>query len=147
VPNVYAALFTHLVFSTKHREPLLSPELRPRLFEYIGGICRNIECVLIAAGGVEDHVHLLVQRHPTKSESEILRIVKANSSRWLKQFAPAFAWQKGGGAFSVGVNHLDSVRAYLAKQEEHHKSTSFQDEFLRFLKTAKVEFDPRYVME
>lgn len=147
MPNVYSALYTHLVFSTKLREPVLRPEVRPRLFEYIGGICRNTRCSLVAAGGVEDHVHLLVRRHPSRSESDVLRDIKANSSRWLKSHVPAFTWQDGGGAFSVGPQDQEAVRRYLADQEAHHRRTTFQDEYLKFLRMYAIEYDPKYVFE
>ena len=145
MPNTYSALYTHLVFSTKNREPNLSKSLRSKLFAYIGGICRNIHCSLVDAGGVEDHVHLLVRRHTSKCESDIMRDVKANSSRWIKEFIPDFAWQDGGGAFSVGASDLDAVREYFAGQEEHHRTLSFKEEFVRFLKKYEVEYDPDYV--
>lgn len=145
MPNTYSALYTHLVFSTKHREPLLGAELRPRLFAYMGGICRNIDCSLVDAGGVEDHVHLLIRRHPSRCESDILRDVKANSSRWLKEFVPVFAWQDGGGAFSVGPQDLGAVRDYLAGQEDHHRIEEFKEEFVRFLRKYEIEFDEKYV--
>lgn len=147
MPNTYSALYTHLVFSTKHRTPMISNEIKPRLFQYMGGICRNISCALVDAGGVADHVHLLVRRHPSKCESDIMRDVKANSSKWMKQFVPDFRWQDGGGAFSVGPQDLDSVRDYFSIQEEHHKSESFQDEYLKFLNKYDIEYDPRYVFE
>ena len=147
MPNTYSALYTHLVFSTKHREPVLRAELRPRVFEYLGGIARNTGCTLIDAGGVEDHVHLLIRRHPSKSESDAMRDLKANSSRWLKEFVPAFGWQDGGGAFRVGPRHLDAVRRYFASQEEHHRTRTFREEFVAFLDRYGVEYDRKYVFD
>ncbi len=147
MPNTYSALYTHLVFSTKHREPLLAKSVRPRLFEYIGGICRNTKCVLVEAGGVEDHVHLLVRRHPTRCEPDVMRDVKANSSSWMKEFVQGFGWQDGGGVFSVGPQDLGAVGAYLQTQEEHHARESFQVEYVKFLEKYKIEYDPKYVFD
>lgn len=101
----------------------------------------------MAAGGVADHVHLLVRRHPARSESEVVGKIKSNSSRWMKETVRGFSWQDGGGAFSVGPGDLEKVRVYLAKQEEHHRKESFQTEYLRFLKKYKIEYDPRWILE
>lgn len=144
MPNTYSALYTHAVFSTKHRQPLITKDLRPRLTEYIGGICRNAKCSLVDAGGVEDHMHLLVRRHTTVCEAELMEVVKANSSKWFKHLVPGFSWQDGGGVFSVGPQDLDSVRAYFAIQEEHHRQMDFLQELEVFLKKYQVEYDPRY---
>jgi REP element-mobilizing transposase RayT len=147
MPNTYSALYNHLVFSTKHREPNLGADVRPRLFAYMGGICRNIKCVLVGAGGVEDHIHLLVRRHPTVCESDLVRDVKANSSSWMKKFVPGFAWQDGGGEFTVGPQDIDAVLSYLATQEEHHRKEDFKTEYERFLKKYNIEYDPRYIFD
>jgi putative transposase len=145
MPNTYSALYAHFVFSTKRRKAVLVPAVRERLFAYVGGICRNIECVLVAAGGVEDHVHLLVRRHPSKCESDVMRDIKSNSSRWLKELVPDFAWQDGGGAFSVGPMDLDAVKAYLASQQEHHRHVGFREEFVAFLRKYGIEFEEKYL--
>src|SRR5689334_2590679 len=99
----FASLYVHLVFSTKHREPRISEELSPRLYAYIGGVLRNHECQLMAAGGMPDHVHLLLAIGRTKSVSETVRVVKANSSSWLhdEMNRPDITWQDGYAAFSV----------------------------------------------
>ena len=147
MPNTYSALYTHLVFSTKHRTPNLRADIRPRLFEYMGGICRNIKCSLVGAGGVEDHVHLLVRRHTTVCEADLMRDVKANSSGWLKEFVPGFGWQDGGGAFSVGPLDIAEVLHYLADQEEHHRKWDFKTEYVKFLEKYRIEYDPKYVFD
>lgn len=147
MPNTHAALFNHCVFSTKLRTSNLRADIRPRLFAYMGGICRNINCVLLGAGGVEDHVHLLVRRHPTVCESDLMRDVKANSSSWMKEFVPGFGWQDGGGLFTVGPRDTESVLNYLAGQEEHHKREDFKTEYLALLDLARVEYDLKYVFD
>ena len=147
MPNTYSALYTHCVFSTKHREPVLRKDIRPDLFAYIGGICRNTKCVLVDAGGIEDHVHLLIRRHTTRCESDVMRDVKANSSSWMKEFVPNFAWQDGGGVFSVGPVDVPVVRRYLQTQEEHHRAEGFKEEYLKFLNKYEIEYDLRYVFD
>ena len=124
MPQSFVSLHYHLIFSTKHRLPLISPEVQPRLFEYIGGILQGEGSVLEAAGGMADHVHLLVSLNKQLSVSEALRIIKAGSSRWIHETLPAslseFAWQAGYGAFTVSYSNRGKVRDYLARQAEHH---------------------------
>jgi REP element-mobilizing transposase RayT len=139
-----------LIFSTKDRAPLITAEVRPRLFEYIGGILRSEKCALIAAGGMPDHVHLLVSMDRRISLSEAMRLVKTNSSRWVHGTFPAltgFAWQAGYGAFSVSHSHLQTVEAYLSRQAEHHRTVTFQEEFVAFLQRHGIAYDERYLWE
>jgi REP element-mobilizing transposase RayT len=151
MPQSFVSLHHHLIFSTKNRLPLISPEVQPRLFEYIGGILRAEGCVLDAAGGVTDHVHLLVSLDKQLSISEALRIIKASSSRWVHETYPAalsgFAWQAGYGAFAVSYSHRDKVRNYLSRQAKHHRKVTFQEEFLAFLKRHEIEYDERYLWD
>ncbi len=150
MPQSFASLHHHLVFSTKNRDPLITDEVQPRLYEYIGGILRAHGCALMAAGGMPDHVHLLVSLDKQLSIAETLRIVKANSSFWVHEGFPvlsAFAWQAGYGAFAVSYSHLDRVRGYLGRQAEHHRGVSFQEEFLAFLKRHEIAYDERYLWD
>jgi putative transposase len=150
MPQSFGCLYFHLIFSTKNREPLISVDLQPRLFEYIGGILRNQKGVLIAAGGIEDHVHLLVSLSRQANISDTMRDLKCNSSHWVHETFPErkeFAWQTGYGAFTVSFSALDSVRRYLANQREHHKKQTFQDEFVAILKLHELEYDERYVWD
>ena len=150
MPQSFASLHAHIVFSTKHRELYLHDELRPRLFEYIGGILRQNNCVLIAAGGTEDHVHLLASLSRTIAMADAVRIIKANSSRWIHdefQELRDFQWQQGYGAFAVSFSLLESVKHYLANQEEHHRNRSYQDEFRELLQRHGLEWDERFVWD
>ena len=150
MPQSYASLHYHLVFSTKGREPLVDRALQPRLYEYIGGILRNGNGVLLAASGMPDHVHLLAGLHREMSVAEGVRLVKANSSKWIHETFPeryAFAWQAGYGAFTVSYSHLPQVRQYIATQEEHHRSRSFQEEFLAFLAKHDIPFNERLLWD
>lgn len=149
MPQSFASLHCHIVFSTKHRRPQISDELRPRLFEYAGGILRNHSSCLIAAGGVADHVHLLVSLGRTISIADVVRIVKTNSSSWIHDELrlPEFGWQDGYGAFAVSYSNIESVRHYLANQAEHHRTQSFQDEFREILRRHGLEWDERYIWD
>src|SRR5262245_44322871 len=103
----------------------------------MGGIARNEKCVLLAAGGVPDHVHLLVSLSKEIAVADVLRLIKTNSSKWIHETFPAmasFAWQAGYGAFSVSYSNTDAVKRYIANQAEHHRVKTFQEEFVMFLK-------------
>jgi REP element-mobilizing transposase RayT len=143
-------LHYHLIFSTKHRAPLITADLQARLYTYIGGILGAHNGSLLAAGGMPDHVHLLARLSKEMSVSEALRLIKANSSKWVHETFPehqAFAWQAGYAAFSVSYSSLPSVKGYLATQEEHHRTVTFQDEVRDFLRRHQIEFDERYLWD
>lgn len=138
----------HLVFSTKNRAPFIVPALRKPLFGCLAATLNNLDCAAIAIGGVSDHVHILFVLARTISLSDVVEEVKKSSSKWTKQQGePRFYWQSGDGAFPVCVSIEDKVIAYIANQEEHHRTMSFQDEYRRFLRKNKMEWDERYVWD
>jgi len=148
VPQSYTSLHCHVTFGTKDRRPHLTTGLRSRVFSYMAGIAKNEKGLLLAAGGTQDHVHLLVGLHAETAVAGLLRVMKANSSKWIHENFPdesAFAWQAGYGAFSVSRSNLDSVRAYIENQEEHHRRLSFEEEFRVLLERHGIEYDPRYL--
>jgi putative transposase len=150
MPQSFTSLNYHLIFSTKNRLPLITPDLQPRLYAYLGGILRENHSVLLAAGGMPDHVHLLVALHKELAVSVALRLLKANSSKWVHETFPehrSFAWQTEYGAFTVSYSNLGRVKRYLANQAEHHRVRMFQEEFLAFLKWHGIEYDERYIWE
>jgi putative transposase len=148
MPNTYTNLLYHIVFGTKDRQPLIDSDWQPELFRYMGGIVRDEAGTLLAAGGVADHVHLLVKLKPTLAIATLMAKVKANSSRWVsdeKLHAKRFAWQEGYGALSVSESQVDAVMKYLANQEAHHRKMSFRDEFENLLVKHGIDFEPRYL--
>lgn len=150
MPSTYSKLIYHVIFSTKHREPLITPALRADLYPYIAGIVRGQDGVLFEIGGMPDHIHVVIQIKPDVSVAEIVRLVKANSSKWANERPDSgggFAWQRGYGAFTVSLSQLDAVREYVRGQEEHHRHKTFQEEFVEFLKRHGVEFDERYLWD
>jgi putative transposase len=149
MPQSFGSLHCHLVFSTKQRLPQITADIQPRLFEYIGGILRNHSSCLIAAGGMPDHVHLLVSLGRTVAAAEAVRLIKSNSSAWMHNelSLPDFRWQDGYGAFAVSYSNIDSVKLYLANQAQHHAHKTFQDEFLEFLRRHDLEWDERYIWD
>jgi putative transposase len=147
--HTFTSLYTHLIFSTKHHAPLLHPDTKPRLFDYMGGIIRNLNGTPLLINGPEDHVHILTILPSTLALSDFMRDLKGDSSGWGKSAlnSPDFAWQTGYAAFSVSKSNVETVRTYIANQEEHHKRTTFQEEYLEFLKRHEIDYDPRFVFD
>ena len=146
-----AKILLHLVFSTKERRPFLRDQpVREALHRYLGGILAKLECQPLTIGGVEDHVHLLFAHSRTVTVADVVKELKRGSSLWVKSQGPGlseFEWQNGYGVFSIGQSQVEDVRAYIAGQEEHHRTVSFQDEFRRLLERYQVAFDERYVWD
>lgn len=150
MPGTYSRILLHVVFSTKERRPWMTPDLAERLFAYMGGIVRAERGVLCDIGGVPDHVHLYRRWRPDESVSNLMRTVKARSSKWVHETFPrlaAFAWQEGYSVFSVSQSQEAAVKKYIAGQAEHHKKEDFRSELLRMLRLHEVEFDERYVFD
>ncbi|NOY28664.1 MAG: IS200/IS605 family transposase [Planctomycetes bacterium] len=144
----YCSAYYHCVFSTKERRQTITPELQERLWPYLGGIARKNNLAALAIGGIEDHVHMLLSLPTTLTISKVMQLVKGNSSKWVHDEFPEyhnFAWQEGYGAFSIGISQIDATKQYIANQIEHHRTKTFQEEFLAFLKKHEIEYDPRYV--
>jgi len=140
--------YAHIVFSTKDRRAQIHGEIEPKLYAYLGGIARDLKASLLAVNGMPDHVHLLIRVNKNIADSEFMKQLKGSSSKWMsEQGEREFAWQSGYGWFSVGPKDLELVKGYLAKQKEHHKEVSFQDEIRKFLKMYGVEFDERYLWD
>ncbi len=142
------SLLVHLVFSTKHRQRLITPEIEPDLFAYMGGIMRNNNSRLLTAGGTADHAHLLVSQSKNIALSELVMDVKKDSSSWLKtqdRTLRNFHWQDGYGGFSVGAAEVPRLKRYIGNHKEHHRKVTFQEELLRFLKEYEIEYDERYL--
>jgi putative transposase len=141
-------LLVHLVFSTKARQPLITPEIRSDLFAYLGGIIREMHGTALIINGTADHVHMLIRIRPVQSAAEVARVVKTNSSRWVREkWNARFTWQTGYGAFSVSESNVPAVSSYIATQEEHHRKLTFQQEYVAFLKRNKVAYDERYIWD
>lgn len=148
MPHSFHNLLFHVVFSTKDRVPSIDAELRSDLFPYIGGIVRQMDCTARLVNGTKDHVHLLMNLRADISVSECVRVVKANSSRWVHETQPrrsAFAWQTGYGAFTVSASNENAVFQYIQNQEKHHQRISFKEEFVALLRKHRVPFDEKFL--
>jgi putative transposase len=146
--NTYSNLLYHIVFSTKNRQPMIQPSFRDELEKYIAGIIKAEDCSLVEIGGMPDHLHIVARFRPDRSVSEMVRLIKANSSKWVNEtqgLAERFEWQTGYGAFTVSQSQVDKLRAYVRGQEEHHRARSFQEEYLEFLERHGIVYDERYV--
>ena len=139
----FTQLTYHIVFATKYRKRTIAEDIRERLYEYIGGTLRARKGHLIEIGGVEDHVHILAGLSPAFAVSDVVRDVKASSSKWMNEEAKVrfgFEWQKGYGAFTISYDRIEPARTYIRNQKEHHKTMTFQEEYIDFLKRHKITF-------
>ena len=143
-------VYVHLTFSTKNRELYINDDIKPRLFEYLGGVCNKLECQVLQVGGHDDHIHILCLLSKKITQIKLLEEVKKSSSKWIKTIDrkyQKFYWQNGYGIFSVNPSETDVVINYIKNQREHHRKYTFQDEFRAFLKKYQVEYDERYVWD
>src|SRR5437867_675686 len=148
--HTYTSLYYHLIFSTKRREPWLHEEIQDRVWAYLGGIARENDMTALQVGGVSDHVHALVLSRPTILVSRMLQLLKGGSSLWIHETFPSlrgFAWQDGYGAFTVSKSNIPQVIEYIKNQKEHHKTKTFQEEYLEFLREYGIEYDERYLWD
>ena len=146
----YVSSYFHCVFSTKERHPMIPPELRDRLWPFLGGIARQNQMKAIEVGGRPDHVHLLLSLPSTLSIAKALQLIKGGSSKWVHDTFPehrCFRWQVKYGAFGVSVSQLDKTIQYIKRQEEHHRKMTFQEEFVALLKKHLIDYEERYLWE
>ena len=138
----YAQNHIHLVFSTKERRKTIPKEMQQRLWRYAAAICQENGMLVHEIGGMDDHIHILLQLPATLALAKAVLVIKAYSSKWMGR---KFAWQKGYAAFSVSTSNLLAVKKYIQNQEHHHKKMDFDQEFVALLKKHGMEYDPKYV--
>jgi len=145
--STHLSLHVHVVFSTKKRQPVIDFEWRDRLHAYIGGAARQEGAIAKCVGGVEDHVHILLELKATHSVANVVRGIKSASSAWVHADLGVreFGWQDGYGAFTVSPRGRLAVISDIKKQEQHHKQATFPDEYVRLLEEAEIEYDPQYL--
>ena len=150
MPGTFSQIYIQTIFAVKGRQNLLDKRWREEVFKYMAGIIRNKGQKPIIVNGVADHVHLFFGLKPGMSVSDLVRDVKNNSSNFInekKWVKGKFCWQEGHGSFSYAHSQVEKVYNYVLNQEEHHKKTTFRDEYLRFLKEFEVEYDEKYLFE
>lgn len=148
--NTYTQIYIQIVFAVKGRQNLIHSNWKDEIYKYITGIVTNEGQKLITINGMPDHVHILIGLKPDKSISDLVRDIKANSSRFINDkrwINGKFEWQTGFGAFSYNHSQLTNVIHYIENQEEHHKSKTFKQEYLEFLKAFDVDFKSEYIFE
>ncbi len=150
MPNTYTQIYVQIVFAVQGRQNLISENNREKLEKYICGIVSNKKSKPLAIFCNPDHTHILIGLHPSVSISDMARDIKANSSKWIneqKMVLGKFNWQEGFGAFTYSKSQIDAVAKYILNQPEHHKKTSFKDEYIDFLKKFEIEYDEKYLFK
>ncbi len=145
--STYTQIFYHIVFATKHREPVLDSPRREDFYRFIWGVLNKRQCHLYRIGGIEDHVHIFTGMHPTIALSDLVKEIKTASSAWIKgqSVFPRFThWQDGYGAFTHALPDKARLIEYIRNQESHHQSETSSDEYKRLLLEAGLEWDERY---
>ena len=145
-----AQMYVHIVFSTKDRHPFIHEDIEPQLYAYMGDTIKRMEGIPCLINGVADHVHVLSTLPRTVTLSKYIEEIKRPSSRWIKTkggMYEKFGWQNGYGAFSVSSSRVASVKRYIAGQKEHHRTMTFKEEFLEFLRKYNIKFDERYLWD
>jgi len=149
MPSTHRSLNFHVIFSTYNRVPEIATAWRADLHAYLGGCIKGVGGEALAVGGIADHVHLLMRLRATHCLADVLRDVKAGSSRWVHEChgQRAFAWQDGYAGLSVSPSRIAAVYSYIKRQEEHHRKQTFQEEYLKFLQESGISYDERYLWQ
>ncbi|MBV6879381.1 IS200/IS605 family transposase [Epilithonimonas ginsengisoli] len=148
--NTYVKLYVQAVFAVKYRNSLIKESFRKKLFAVIGNLINETGCKTIIVNGVEDHVHCFFTLKSTLSLSDVMKSVKAKSSKWINEngfLEERFEWQRGFGGFSYNQSSVDKVYKYIENQKEHHKNQTFKEEYLQLLKKFEVDYDENYLFE
>ncbi len=147
--STYRQIFYQIVFGTKYRRPTITREYDTELYKYISGIIKNKHCKLYRINGIEDHIHIMSDLHPTVCLSDYIKDIKVASNTWMKdsgKFPEFEGWQEGYRAFTYSIREKDMIINYVKKQKEHHKSENFYDEYKRLLNENGIEFDEKYLL-
>ncbi|MCG3157095.1 MAG: hypothetical protein DKINENOH_03726 [bacterium] len=150
MPQSLANIPVHCIWSTKHREPFIRPEIEKELFSYMAAIFREYESPALTINGTEDHVHALIILSRKITVAKVIEEVKKSSSKWIKTkdaFYKNFYWQNGYAALGIGQSNIEALKKYIADQKEHHRKKTFQEEYIAFLKKYNIEYDERYVWD
>ena len=150
MPNTYTQIHIQFVFAVKYRKALIDKAWKEDLHKYITGIVQGHNHKMLQINSMPDHIHIFIGMRPTQSISELMKIVKGESTKWIKEQSNtlnAFAWQEGYGAFSYSKSQVNNVINYIKNQEEHHKKENFIDEYKKFLTLFEIEWDEKYIFK
>lgn len=148
--NTYTQIHIHFIFAVKDRDTVIHPNWKQKLYSYIAGIIQNNDHKLLAINGMSDHIHILIGIRPSQSISDLIKDIKANSSKWInsnKYVKGKFEWQEGYGAFSYSKSQISNVITYIENQEKRHQSKSFKDEYQEFLEKFDIEYNDNYIFK
>ena len=148
--NTYTQIHIHLVFAVKYRAAQIDKAWKNDLYKYMTGILTNKNHKMLNINGMPDHIHILFGMRPNEALSDIVRDLKKDSAEWIKKkgfLKSKFQWQEGFGAFAYGRTELDKIHRYIDNQEEHHRATTFREEYLHFLKAFEIDYDDRYIFQ
>ena len=148
--NTYYQLYIHTVFPVKYRKALIHPDWKTGLQAVIGNLINETGCKTHIVNGTEDHMHCFFGIKPSISVSDVMKSVKAKSSKWINEsgyLANRFEWQKGFGCFTYSYSHVDAVYHYIKNQEKHHHRISFREEYISMLEKFEVDYDERYLFK
>ncbi len=144
--HTYVSELIHCVFSTKQRRNLIAPDVQPLLWAFLGGIARRNGFKALVVGGTENHIHLLLSLPATLPLAKAVQLIKGASSHWMNEtHTRGFAWQEGYGAFTLGISQKSATIAYIQSQAEHHRTRTYEEEFVAFLNKNGIEYDTTYV--
>ena len=150
MPQSLHILTSHIIFSTKDRQPWLTENIRARVWAYLSRVLQNLDCHSITVGGVADHIHVVCNLTKKHAPMKVLEILKKDSSKFVKTLNPSLArfhWQDGYGLFSASPENREGVKNYVLNQEQHHRKETFKEEYLRILKEHRAAFDERYLWD
>lgn len=150
MPQSLSSILIHLIFSTKHREPYITPEIEPELHAYVAAVLRELNSPSLTINGTTNHLHILFALSRTTAIAEIVEEIKKRSSKWIKTKGVGyrgFQWQIGYSVFSVSQSNVAALKKYIAEQKEHHRHKSFEEEYRTFLEKYGVAYDERYVWD
>ena len=150
MPQSLSRVILHIIFSTKNREPWLDSAARPRMHAYLATICRDLAGEALCVGGVADHIHIVTTLPRTLTQAQLIEGIKKPPSKWIKRLESryrGFSWQRGYGAFSVSPSQLGALLEYVQRQEEHHRTHTFQEEYRELLRKHGIEFEEQYVWD
>ena len=150
MPQSLSKVYVFITFTTKGRKHIIDASIEGRLHEYLGGICKNLECFQVQVGGFTNHIHVLCTLSKKISQMKLMEELKKQSSKWIKTLGSQYSnfyWQEGYGIFSVNPTEIDTVARYIQNQKEHHRKRTFEEEFRAFLKKYNVDYDERYVWD
>lgn len=148
--DAFTQIYIHIVFAVKGRQNLIRDHFKEELYKYITGIVTNKGQKMLAVGGMPDHIHIFTGMNPSKKISDLVRDIKANSSRFINEsnwVRGKFQWQTGYGAFSYSRSHIDRVVKYILNQEKHHENRTFKEEYIELLEKFEIDYDEKYLFD